>query len=216
MDPKSVVAKFKARLIQAKGLSKGERFQNEKVRVRHLADYLEVTDLTNAGKRGKQCPQFITRAEYVFGDTAARTAWLGRISDMFLDYVTTSDPYLRMRSVIKDIREDGRQTEIYFEERKLKGIEVEPFGTIFDLKIKLKDGKSELQVHGSPNEFWVVDHHWQSAGFYQDTSYHTEKRKDAQVAYAWLRDNLSKANQFESIQDFRNVWTVLGVKYRYH
>lgn len=221
MDPKRVAARFQQiRQIKAKGLSQGGRFQNEKIRVRRLADYIEVTDLTNAGKRGKKCSQFITHATYSFGDTTARNEWLERISDMFLDFVTISNPYERMLAIIRDIREDGREDEIRLIERDLKGIEVEPFGIIFDLTIPRKDGKSELIVHCSPTDFYVKDHAWidresRGGGMYHDTTYHPDKRKDAILFYGWMKDNSDKVKSYESVQDFRNLWTVLGVKYDY-
>lgn len=197
----------------ARGLPLGRTFQNEKVRVHRWADFLEVTDLTNAGKKGKTCDRFRTNPVHPFSGDKAE--WFDRISGEFLEYSTKSDPYRSMISFIKDLIVDFPK-EIRLDEEKVKSYNVEPFGPRFDIDIPLEDGKSSIRVNATPYSAFVVNHHWMSRGFYQDTSYHADKRKDAVLFYGWMKENSNKVTKFKSMDDFKKVWDSLGANFDYH
>ncbi len=205
-------------LIALEGLGRGDTFQNENVRVHRYADLLTVTDLRNAGKRGKTCDQFSAEPTYAFKGN--RQEWLGNMSSALLEYKNGSNPYSKMLSTIKDVLVDF-PGEIQISETKLKAIEVEPYGVKFEVTIPREDGKSTLEVTSSPIDFSVRDHGWMASAFkgqgaYHDTFYVPNKRQDGIAFYGWMKDNASKVSTFKSIQDFLDLWKKLGVDYRTH
>ncbi len=209
--------KVATRYLLAKGLEMGKTFQNEKVRVHRYRELLVVTDIRDAGKRGKKCLSFHTSPTYHYkGDTQE---WLDKISGGLLDFVSSADPYSKMKGFITDIQKEF-PGEVDLEERPLKSISVEPFGIRYDLKIPQDDGKSEIWVRANPIDFGVTSHYWHEGpqgkpGFHMDTLYSPDKRQDASVFYGWLRDNVSKINSF-TMDDFRQTWKTLGVRYDSH
>lgn len=215
--PIRTASRVAQRYLLAKGLPMGQTYQNPKVRIHRYSDLLQVTELVNAGKRGKKCPQMAIQLTYQFkGD---KPAWFERITHEFLVYSRSSDPYAKMKAFITDLQVDF-PGEIDMSERDLKGVEVEPYGQVFEFKIPLEDNKSSIEVMSSPTSFRVTNHWWATGpkgnGFYQDTSYHPDKKKDAVLFYGWMKDNASKIKGFKSMDDFRKLWGTLGVEYDYH
>lgn len=194
----------------------GRTFQNEIVRIHRYRDMLQVTDLTNAGKRGKQCVEMTVQPSYSFkGD---RDAWLDRISNEFVDRAPRG--LKSMKAFIKDLLVDF-PGEISLEERTLKGITVEPYGEVFEFEIPQSDGNI-VQVRSSPIDFSVVHRGklthpttGKDMGF-QDTLYYPDKRKDAAVFYAWMKDNHQKARLHMTMDMFRELWRHLDIGYDYH
>lgn len=208
------------RYLQAKGLAVGNKYQNPSVRIHRYSDQLKVTDLTDAGKRGKKVPEMHISLTYSYkGD---KSAWFDRISGEFLDYATRSTPYARMKAFIKDLQVDY-PGEISLTEDQLRGVDVEPFGEVYEFKIPLDDNKTTIEVTSSPTSFMVIHHSWMKhptnpngPGHFQDTGYHPASKKDAVTFYGWMKDNAAKLKTMKDMQFLRDLWNKLGVKYDYH
>jgi len=206
-----------ARQFLARGLDRGRSFQNPKVRIHRYADGIMVTDLTNAGKRGKKVDEMYVTTTYNYkGD---KQEWLGRQTAAYLDYINSSNPYAKIKALVKDLMYDFPD-DIKLSESQHRGVDIEPYGEIFEFNFPMDDKKSAVKVKSSPTDFHVTDHHWMTrpdgGGFYQDTGYWPRKKKDAVVFYGWMKDNASKLKSFKSMQDYRDLWKKLGVDYDFH
>lgn len=196
----------------------GRSHQNEIVRIHRYSDMLEVTDITNAGKRGKKADQFTVELTYAYkGD---QKAWFERTSDSFVDLAPRGLP--AMRAYIKDLMHDF-PGEISLSERQLKAITVEPYGEKFDFRIP-REGGGYIEVRSSPIDFVVIDHQplrdpvsGAPTKYFQDTGFHPNRRDDAAAFYVWVKDNHEKAKRTMDRMDlFRELWQHLAVSYRSH
>ena len=221
MDPISlrVAARYSVtRRFLASGLEVGRSFQNEKIRVHRYRDQLRVWDITNAGKRGKKVPELtVLLTRNYEGDP---DDWFKRqTAELIETYSKRPDPYGAFKALLRDLQVDFPE-DINLHEEQLRGVDVEPYGEIFEFNIPL-DNKSSLRVEASPNSFLVVNHAWVTRegtdkGFFHDTSYRPVKVTDARAFYAWLKDNASKLKSFDNMDEFRDLWKTLNVQYDYH
>lgn len=213
---RAIVARFKKAFVN---LSIGETFENEKVRIHLYAHYVKVTDLTNAGKRGKKVSELRARPERLpYTETAE---WVMRMGKFFTEYVNRSNPYKAIKDFIEDVKKDY-PTEIGVDEVQLRGVDVVPAGETIEFEIKRDDGKSTLLFYADPTSFRVTNRVWfenesgRAGGFYQDRSYYSPKRQDAGTFYSWLKANLTKAKAFKDITDVTDVLRDLKVQYDSH
>jgi hypothetical protein len=204
------------RYLAARDLPMGKTFQNEQVRIWHGRELLKVTDLTNAGKRGKTCAEMTVTLTYDYeGD---RLAWFDETADNMLNHVARG--YVAVRHYVAFLQ-DQSPGEISVDFHSLKSINVEPYGEIFEFKVKQPNGGS-IDVKSSPIDFRVTNRHFFShptdpkKGFFQDTSYWPRKKKDAMVFYAWMRDQNGSAVRFINMNAIRDLWHKLGVVYDSH
>lgn len=213
----TLVCAFKvaSRYLQA-NLGVGQTFQNEKVRIHRFRDQIRVTDLTNAGKRGKAVMEMTVLPSYAYkGDHGA---WLDRMGKSFVqEYGHHSNPYRGIKSLLTDILQDY-PGEIDIHERKLRGVDVEPFGEVFEWRSKSQAGEFRGKV--SPHDFHVVAS-VEITGprgnkFRQDRIYGPVKKRDAALFYAWVKENLSKVRKFDRIEQYQAIWSQLGVNYDSH
>lgn len=203
--------------LTAGSLPLGKTFQNELVRIHRYSNSLRVTDLTNAGKRGKKCDELTVMPTVDYeGD---HDQWLARMAGLFLDQA--GGGYRAIFRFIKDVQHDF-PTEISIEVESLRGIDVEPFGEIFEFEIP-QPNKAWIEVRVSPTDFRVINHAYMrhptdptKPGFIHDSRYFPMKREDAAAFYAWMKDNHARARRFMNMDMFRKTWQTLGVKYDYH
>jgi hypothetical protein len=215
-----VVQRFRVaqRYLAARGLPMGKTFQNENVRIHRFREVLKVTDLTNAGKRGKSCTEVTMQFTADFeGD---RDEFLDAFTDMLME--ASREGFDTVRRILNLYHRDDRRGQIALDYQQLKSINVEPFGEIFEFTIK-QPGQASIDVKVSPTDFSVVNHAWMThptdpsvPGFIHDSRYYPVKKKDAMAFYAWMKENHERARRFMNMDMFRKVWTTLGVKYDYH
>jgi len=218
-----VVQRFRVaqRYLSAAQLGIGNTVANELVKVHRYRDSIVVTDLTNAGKRGKACMEFTVSPSYggLAGTGADRDSWLDRTGGALAGLVSRG--YSALRAYITDEMQ-ARPHTIDFGERKLRGVDVEPFGRVFAFKIR-QPNQGHIEVRVSPLSFSVIDHHWMdhptdptAKGHFQDTSYWPAKKTDATAFYAWMKDNHARAERFMNMDMFRQTWERLNIKYDSH
>lgn len=198
-----IISRVVARYLAAAELPVGKTLVQGNVRVHRYVDSIKVTNLENAGKRGKTVDELIVmgyRWEKPFFDEVSNA-----ISDL------TS--YEGILSYVRGLPKD----KITYEVNRLRGVDVEPAGEVFQFK-----NKNDLGFRVSPHDF-MVNHHAPMThpktgkpSFYQDILYAPYKKKDAMIFYAWVSaGNRSKLNQMD-IADLRKLWHELGVKYDSH
>lgn len=203
-----------ARRVLAKGIALGNTYQNPRIRIHRYRDQIRVTDLTDAGKRGKKVRELIIGLTYSYdGD---EQAWMDTQTHEFLVYARSSDPYMKIKSYIKDLMVDYPD-DITLTEDTLRGIDVEPYGEIFEFKIPLDKGS--VTVKSSPTDF-SVKHTAEMSGprgntFNHDTRYHPYTKRDAVAFYGWVKDNASKLKALKNINDLRDIWKKNDIKYDY-
>jgi len=218
-----VIQRFRVaqRYLSAGQLGIGETAANERVKVHRYRDNIVVTDLTNAGKRGKACMEFSVSPSYgaLAGTGDDRDAWLDRTGDVLAGLLPRG--YESMVAYIQNEMKAQPHT-IDFGERKLRGVDVEPFGEVFKFKIR-QPNQGHIEVKCSPTSFSVIDHDFvahptdpSKDGHFQDTSYWPAKKKDAMTFYAWMKDNHERARRFMNIGMFRQTWAKLGIDVNSH
>ncbi len=187
-------------------------FTDHHLKLHRYRGSVEVTDMENAGKRGKRVRQLIIVAP-LMKDAE---------SDAFLKGVTTDILPLSYDAAKKHLEGLLDQSPKAFElhERQMRGVDVEPEGTTIHLENKEPDGRI-LTIDASPHKFnvkdsAVIDAPGKAAhGFRQDTLYWSDNKKDGILFYGWLKANMSRAGKM-NIFDLRKVWSELGVRYDSH
>lgn len=208
------IAEKVAKKVLAKGLPLGKTYQNPKVRIHRYRDQVRVTDLTNAGKRGKKVREMVVMPAYAYsGDDQD---WLDRQTHQFLIYARSSDPYQKSKLYIKDLMVDFPD-DIKLVETEYRGVDVEPYGEIFEFKIPIERGSITLK--SSPTDF-LVKHTARMTGprgngFDHDSRYRPYKKRDAILFYGWMKDNANKVKSLKDMTDLFDIWKKLGVQYDY-
>lgn len=183
---------------------------------------LRLTELLNAGKRGKTAREFTVIA----GD-AHSSKKLGDLADAFIASHSTYD---EARAYAQSV---AAKRNLSVEERTLRGIDVEPMATKINLRKQFSDG-TIVSIEASPNDFHVRESTISGkareafmrgepgdyAGVRQDTGYWPAgtpavQRKSAQKFYAWITAHLVEASNM-TVDDLRHVWKRIGVQYNYH
>lgn len=204
---KRVVARF----IKAEGIPLGKTWETGTVRIHRYRGSFQITDLTNAGKRGKKVKQMSLGLSKLNDEDP----WYDNMAKI----LAKVDSYDEVKRLIKDVQQDY-PNEIRMYENELRGIDVNPGGTT-KLTLSHKTDGGSIEITAEPNEFLVKSTHmFEGKGenkkpFAQDTLYYSKKKESAAIFYNWLKANLSEAGKMD-ITDLRKLWSDLGVKYDYH
>lgn len=200
----------------ALGIPEGKTVDQGNVRIHRYRDLYQVTDLTDAGKRGKRVRSLSVSPSYSYN--GKREDWMRGMAVALEDYTE----YDRIVGFFRDVLVDF-PGEINMHESIVRGIDVNPGGTVrYDFTTQ-----QGVKVSALPDEFSLKDtvfiqpaRHSQAAndtarGFYQDTLYWSRSKRDAQVFYNWLGANLDDAKRM-GIHEFQDLWHQLGVRYDSH
>jgi len=198
-----------ARYLEA-ALGVGRTLDDGSVRIHRYRDHLRVTDLTNAGKRGKKVESFTASPTYSYDGDPQK--WLNRISKLMIQSYRGN--YLGMFGLVKDLKHDF-PTEVEINEHTERGIDVTPSGG--KLKIQGEDwsGSAEPQEFLLSHKAPLTKPGQDKPYGFQDTLYWARKRKDAMLFYGWLKDNQAKLRRMD-ITQLRSLWDKLGVHYESH
>jgi hypothetical protein len=212
LDVRRVLARF----ILATGIPLGKTVEVGSARIHRYRDHFKVTDLTNAGKRGKRVRVMnLSPSDSYSGKPEDWMESMGRALPEFPSYDG-------IKRFIKDVLVDspGEITLNEFEER---GVDVNPGGTV---KIEMVTSEG-VEITALPDDFTVRSSfmiHGKSPSapandtgreMWQDTLYHPAGKKDAQVFYNWLSANEAEAKRM-GIKELRKLWGDLGVRYDFH
>jgi len=186
-------------------LGPGESFFTGSLKLHRFSDSLRITDMRNAGKRGKKVHDLV-----VVPKTRDGGAVLQQISEAILDM-----DYDRAKAYLASLSSD-----VELHETELRGVDVEPVSTTFRLSKTFDDG-SIVGIDASPHRFQVTHSTLISApgkaahGYRQNTNYWQVRKKDAQLFYSWLKEHLHAAGQM-TMQELRKLWDEIGVKFDSH
>ena len=221
MRPIAARVALRYRLAQryrsARDLERGTMFQTELVRIQYLHEVLVVTDLSNAGKRGKIAPQMrVTLTANFEGD---RRAWFDDLAEEMVRH--SSRGYQAIRDLVAFLKSQD-PSSVAVDIEHLKAVRVEPYGEIFKFMIRQPDG-GHIEVKVSPTDFHVIDHAFmahptdpEAEGHFQDTSYWPRGKTDAIAFYGWMKANHERARRFMNMNVFRQTWHDLGIRYNSH
>lgn len=198
-------SKVVSRFVKAEGLPLGKTYERGELRFHRYMGSFRITELTNAGKRGKKVRQMSVGKSM----TNDNDPWY----DTFAKILPKIDTYNELKSLLNDAKET--YPEIWFQEQELRGIDVNPGGTS---KINLTTNEG-LKITAEPLEFMVVNS-VEFTGpkgnkFMQDTSYWSRSKKDAAPFYNWVKANLSEANKLD-LKKFLKLCDDLNIKYDSH
>lgn len=202
------------------GISLGETRDQGSLRVHRWNDGFEVTDLTNAGKRGKTCRTLrITGGSYgapyrpadgagwdAYAEPLASFRTIEQVMAFVQDVLTRYPRSIEMRGGAKrgvDVTKPG--------EAPLRFRREHADGTIVDLTAEPHEFRltnSVLMTRTAPNGKVLPS-------FRQDTSYWTTDKKAARRFYDWVKGHMVGASAMK-LDGFRAVWDALGVRYDSH
>lgn len=205
-----IVTRVASRYKEALGI--GHSAFTDNMKLHRYAESLRVTDMTNAGKRGKKVLEMTITV-----DTFKRDEADGVLNKVTAAILKAND-YVAAKHAVEKLRAEDELIEIH--EVTLRGVDVEPMGTTLKLEKKHPDG-SIVRITSSPHDFLVNHsqemHHPKdpSKTFRQDTLYSPVKKQDGMQFYAWLKENLAEAGKMTMMQ-LRQKWDQLGINYDYH
>ena len=198
MDP---VAKrvVKAWNIRARGIPMGETIENGMVRIHRYADHFSITDLTNAGKRGKRVQKMNASPSYSY--SGKPSDWMEGMSKALTEFPS----YDRVKSFFKDVLHDY-PGEIDISETQLRGIDVTPAGfRTMEIKGKgvlVRVEYKDFSVRNLDDEFNLT------------TCIPAIKGglKDIPVFYRWVVENETKIREMD-FPEVLKAMRSLGVKF---
>lgn len=208
MDP--IAERVAGRFISAMGIPLGTTWEAGSARIHRYRDHFRVTDLENAGKRGKKVREMVIEPTVYY--KGSHDEWMDRMSGALPEYHT----YDAIKAFIKDILVDAPH-EIRIDESVVRGVDVSPGGTT---KITLQTNTG-IEITADPLDFMLNSRVMMPGptgkpSFALDTLYWpTNKRRDSKVFYNWLKANLAEANRM-SITDFRKLFDELKIPYDSH
>jgi hypothetical protein len=183
------------------------------VRIHRYAESFQITDLTNAGKRGKRVRVMSLSPSYSY--PGKPQDWMESMSKELPDYPS----YDGIKRFISNVLVD-HPGQINVSESEARGVDVNPGGTE---KITLESAEG-ISITALPDDF-VVRSTTPRGLVMNDTDldtwsvdltlYYQVSKKDAAVFYNWLKANRAEAARM-TIADFRKLWHQLGVQYDYH
>ncbi len=100
-------------------LSVGETFENELWRIHRYREAIRVTHLENAGRRGKQCVEFV-----IHSNVAGSLQPWESLAMEFMFYAKRKDGLPRMEQAMNEAKEVGFDVD----KRTLRGVDVSPGG----------------------------------------------------------------------------------------
>jgi len=222
---KRVAQAWKRQVVQKSNrtasISLGETWTKGSVRIHRYSNSFKIWDLTNAGKRGKRI-RVMTVMPSMLSSQDNEKEWMRRMGLSILDYAQSYD---RVKAFFSDILQDY-PGEISIDEHVERGIDVVPASTE-TIRLRWSVGTTQLEITATPLDFSVkssalfeageghLKDKPQNPGFRQDTSYWPAKKQDALIFYTWLRDNRSSVDSMD-INELRELWHKLGVRYDYH
>lgn len=190
-------------------------FTQKNLKLHHYRGVLVVTDMTNAGKRGKVVRKLNVSTSRLQEDALSEKV-LSQAAESILNF-----DYDQAKNHLEDVlKREGHESLFTLSESTEKGVDVEPMGTTLKLEKKFPD-ETIVRIQSSPHEFRVTNSQVMSApgkamdGMRQDTAYYGRGKKDGILFYGWLKDNLSKAANM-TIYDLIKVWRELGISYDQH
>lgn len=137
----------KGRELRGIGVGIGDTEEHDGLRFHRYSSALRVTDLANAGKRGKSVPEFaLYNLDYTFGDKAADE--LENALEAIAKAKTYAQALQIAKKVVEFVHADGSRygSSLNIEERPLRGVDVDPPEGASGAKIEIDTPHFSLSV----------------------------------------------------------------------
>jgi hypothetical protein len=214
MNPLAFRVAARAAALRIVALEVGKSTFTEHLKLHHFHGSLQITEMQNAGKRGKKVRE-LTLIPKTLND---------ELSDKIVKQAVSSISHMSYDEAKKHLEDilsrSGHENLFKLREQTRRGIDVEPAGTTIDLEKKFPDD-TIVSIHASPRDFRVTNsvviHAEGKAadGYRQDTNYWPRGRQGGIAFYGWLKDNMSKASNM-TILELEALWEHLGIQYDSH
>lgn len=195
MNDNLTTARVASRFLEA--LEVGKTFENEQWRIHRFRPSIRITELANAGKRGKK-----VREITLYDLDYAKDLPLESMVLELVMHARRGASFDRMLQAAKEMEELGAKLDV----RELRGVDVIP-GGFEELSIQ----GSGVLVEVGYNDFRVVN---KADTFNESTCIPAIKggKKGVPVFYRWVKDNQSKIRSM-TFPEVLNAMKDLGVKY---
>lgn len=213
----TIVRRVATRHLQSLDLGR-DHFTDKGLKFHHWHGSLSITDLTNAGKRGKKVRELWLKPNTQNDEFAERIIKQAVDATSHMSYDQAKVHLEKVRAEFSG--KEGKVPLFDLREEVHRGVDVEPMGTKINLENKFPDG-SIVRIEASPHDFLVVSSTPIHApdkpahGLMQDTRYWPRNKPSGIAFYGWIKDNMSKAAKMK-VQDLITVWGDLGVKWDSH
>jgi len=186
------------------GLAVGETVEREGLRLHRFRPSLRVTDLANAGKRGKSCPQFaLYDLDYAFQDAKAAAA-----VSAALKAIAKAPTYAKAVAIAKDAAAPKGKGGVGFQEHMLRGIDVEPAAGASGAKIVIKAPTFDLEA--SSTGFSVSDTQMDGTNIIPPVG--GAKKTAIKAFYAWVQAHQGEIEKMD-YRHLRSVLTKAGLAF---
>jgi hypothetical protein len=207
---------------RAREITLGETRDQGSIRIHRWSNGFEVTELANAGKRGKRCASLRV---FAGGYNVPHAPADGAGWDAYGESFAMLSSMAEVKAFLADVLARF-PSSIRFSISEKRGIDVAPAGkTRINLRKQFPDG-TIVEVDAEPGTFSVTnsvvidarDEHGRpkaAHGFRQDTHYYATNKSGAQKFYAWVEKHMLTAQNM-TIADFRRLWDEQGIGYDFH
>ena len=162
------------------GLRVGQTFENDALRFNRTRHSIRITDLTDAGKRGKKVDQIV-----IYDLDMGRPSDDVDIDDFARD-LAKQKSYSKVLKMVKGyveyLRAEGISAQI--QEYSLRGVDVAPLDFM-----PIKITGTHVRIEADYDSFVVTD---LDDHYNEETCISRGKRKDIKQFHRWVRDNSSK------------------------
>lgn len=187
---------------QALGISPGSGFENERamIRIHRYMDSIRVTDLRNAGKRGKKVQEF---AVYDL-DYATDKGAVDRLASQLAKQSNWDMALSLAKSWVEYYDDIGKYPHPKIQISTLRGVDVTPAG-FKPIKIETPN----VSIEADYRDWHVYD----KQDKYNEPACTAEGQKSVKQFYRWVQDNQSRIKSMA----FRDIVKALmseGIKFR--
>ena len=217
---KLIVERVASRYLKALDIGRGAF--GDHLKIHHYRGSLEITDMDNAGKRGKRVRiMSVLPGSHSMADEETSEELLKPLVDHIL-HMTYDQAKKAIEGINKE-NSDLNAAPFDISEHEVRGIDVEPKGTVIQLQKKFPNG-TIVSIKASPHDFQVSnsvvikgdpENPRPADGHRDDMNYWSRGRESGILFYGWLKDNVSKASNMD-METLKKVWHELGVKFDSH
>ncbi len=219
---KEILAALERMARQA--LAPGKTVETDHLRVHRYMDSLRVTDLTNAGRRGKVVDiMVIADLDYLNKNDIASfkfERWLGKV----LDGMTFQEMDRSFISLMSELERSGAYPLPNVYRNQEKGVRIDPPESVarrVEFKV-LDTTERTLSVQAKPSDVSIrevifsVDSNTGRRGPYlHDTVVgNTKNRRETKTLYNWVVANESRLKKVRNLAEVQKMLQAEGVPYR--
>lgn len=190
-----------SRYMSREALNVGDTFENESWRIHRYSNSIIITDLTNAGKRGKKVESWVVMGRGGWGEDKLP------MESMAMQYVMwakrNATPAQMKKAIDEDKEAMGDSMEVH--DRTERGVDVAPGG----FKPVLIRG-AQVTIEADYESFSIKD-------INDDTNEPTciaQGKKSVKQFYRWVKDNARRIQSW-SMHDIMNELSKEGINYHY-